>query len=61
MIMNDFTLKELYCLENAIQLQLHEKKMNELNYQKRVELRDKLNKMIENYIESELPKVTDYE
>ncbi len=47
--MNDFTLKELYCLENAIKLQLHEIAMDEFNYQKRVELRDKLNKMIEDY------------
>lgn len=49
--MTDFTLKELYCLENAIHLQLEERSMSQTNYDRRVELRAKLKSMIEDYCE----------
>lgn len=49
--MNDLTKKELECLENAIHLQLSEKSMSQINYDRRVGLRDKLQSMIDNYCE----------
>lgn len=51
--MNEFTKEELECLENAIQLQLAEKAMSQINYDRRVALRQKLQSMIDNYCEHE--------
>lgn len=49
--MNDFTKEDLHCLHNAIDIQLKTVPMSKLNVQRRRELLEKLQSMIDNYCE----------
>lgn len=49
--MNDFTKEELMCMRKAIENELYKIPMSNLNSQRRRELLDKLNSLIDNYCE----------
>ena len=49
--MNDFTKEEFECLHNAIELQLKKNYMSQINCDRRKELLNKIQSMIDNYCE----------
>lgn len=51
--MTKFTKEDLYCLHNAIDIQLKSVPMSELNCNRRRELLEKLQNMIDSYCEHE--------